>query len=76
MDTDTNIITEMQSRITQLEIKLAYLENFIDELQDVTVQQNKNMDRLKAENLNMSEKIAEISEQFESDIPNRRPPHY
>lgn len=76
MNTESNTVTEMENRITKLEMKLAFMEDFIEQLQEVTVQQNKNMDRLQAENRTMSEKISEISEQFESEIPNRRPPHY
>ncbi|OJF77308.1 MAG: hypothetical protein BKP49_02240 [Treponema sp. CETP13] len=67
---------DLEERITKLEMKLSYIENFIDQLQEMTIQQNKSMDKLSAENRSMSEKLLEISEQIESDIPNRRPPHY
>lgn len=62
--------------ITNLEIKVAYLEDFVNQLQEVAVQQTKDIEKLKAENKLMSEKIRELLENQEGDIPNRKPPHY
>jgi SlyX protein len=63
-------------KITNLEIKLAYLEDFVNQLQEVAVLQTKDIEKLKAENKLMSEKIRELLENQEGDIPNRKPPHY
>lgn len=63
-------------KITNLEIKLAYLEDFVNQLQEVAVLQTKDIEKLKAENKLMSEKIRELLENQDGDIPNRKPPHY
>lgn len=63
-------------KITNLEIKLAYLEDFVNQLQEVAVLQTKDIEKLKTENKLMSEKIRELLENQEGDIPNRKPPHY
>ncbi len=63
-------------KITNLEIKLAYLEDFVNQLQEVAVSQTKDIEKLKTENKLMSEKIRELLENEEGDIPNRKPPHY
>lgn len=66
----------MEERITQLEIKLAYLEDFMNQIQEVCVQQTNDIEKLKAENKMMAEKIRDLIENAEGDIPNRKPPHY
>lgn len=63
-------------RITQIEIKLAYLEDFMNQIQEVCVQQTRDIEKLKAENKLMADKIKELSDAAEGDIPNRKPPHY
>lgn len=65
-----------EDRITQLEIKLAYMEDFMNQIQEVAVQQTKDIEKLKAENKMMAEKIRDLIENSEGDIPNRKPPHY
>ncbi len=65
-----------EERINQLEIKLAYLEDFVNQLQEVSVQQTYDIEKLKTENKRMPEKIKELIEAAEGDIPNRKPPHY
>ena len=66
----------MEKRITELEIKIAYLEDFLNKLQAIAVEQGKVVDTLKAENRVLKAKIKEILDNQEQDIPNRRPPHY
>jgi len=63
-------------RITKLEIDLAYLQDFMNQIQEVAVQQTKDIEKLKAENKMMAEKIKDMSNLMEGDIPNRKPPHY
>lgn len=63
-------------RITAVEIKLAYLEDYINKLQAIAVEQGNTIDRLSTENRIIKEKISEMLEEAEGDIPNRRPPHY
>ncbi len=73
MNTNTDYIEE---RITSLEMKFAYLEDFLLKVQTAAVEQREELDIVKAENLLMREKIKELSDLLEGDIPNVRPPHY
>lgn len=63
-------------RITQLEIKLSYLEDFVTKLQEVAVAQSGEIERLKTENRLLVEKMHDVIEYCGDDIPNRKPPHY
>lgn len=65
-----------EDRITQLEIKVSYLEDFLNQVQEVAVEQARDIEKLKAENKLMAEKIRDLIENAEGDIPNRKPPHY
>ena len=67
---------ETEERFTALEMKLAYMEDFVNLIQDVAVEQAKTIELLKKEIKLMSGKIHEMSDQLEGDIPNRKPPHY
>lgn len=66
----------IEERLENLEIKLTYMEDFLKQIQEVAVVQAKDIDRLKAENKLMAQKIRELIEESEGDIPNRKPPHY
>ncbi|MCR4632245.1 MAG: SlyX family protein [Treponema sp.] len=67
---------ETDERLTAVEMKLAYMEDFVNQIQGVAVEQAKTIDKLQKEIKMMSEKIREMSNAVEGDIPNRRPPHY
>ena len=67
---------ENDERTTQIEIKLAYLEDFMNQTQEVCVQQTRDIEKLKAENKLLIDKIKELSDAAQGDIPNRKPPHY
>ena len=67
---------ETDERLTAVEMKLAYMEDFVSQIQGVAVEQAKTIDKLQKEIKMMSEKIREMSNAAEGDIPNRRPPHY
>ena len=67
---------ETDERLTAIEMKLAYTEDFVNQIQDVTVEQAKTIDKLQKEIKMMSDKIRDMSNVMEGDIPNRRPPHY
>jgi len=68
--------TENEERLTAIEIKLAYLDDFVNKLQKIAVEQGNTIDILKAENRVLKNKLSELIEAQEGDIPNRRPPHY
>lgn len=67
---------DTEDRIMQLEVKLAYMEDFVKQIQEVAVQQTMDIEKLKKENKLMAEKIKELVAAAEGDIPNRKPPHY
>ena len=67
---------ETDERLTAVEMKLAYMEDFVNQIQGVAVEQAKTIDKLQKEIKMMSEKIREMANAVEGDIPNRRPPHY
>ncbi|NLK46453.1 MAG: SlyX family protein [Treponema sp.] len=65
-----------ENRLTSLEIKLSYLEDFLNKLQNISVEHTNEIDILKAENRILKEKISELLEAQEDEIQNRKPPHY
>ena len=65
---------ETEERFIALETKLAYMDDFINKLQDEVVTHQKTIEILREENKILSGRIADLSENV--DIPNRRPPHY
>ena len=67
---------ETEERLTAIEMKLAYMEDFVSQIQNVAVEQTKTIDKLQKEIKMMSDRIREMSNQMEGDIPNRKPPHY
>lgn len=67
---------EFDSRLTEIEIKLSYLEDFMNKIQKITVEHAETIERLKTENRALKAKVTELVEFQEGDIPNRKPPHY
>lgn len=67
---------EIDNRFVAMEMKLAYMEDFVNQIQEVAVEQAKTIDKLKGEIKLMSNKIREMSDSLEGEIPNRKPPHY
>ncbi|MCQ2610296.1 MAG: SlyX family protein [Treponema sp.] len=65
---------ELDKRFIDLETKFAYLEDFVQKLQEVTVEYSREIDKLKFENKLMAEKMEDLANSEE--IPNRKPPHY
>ena len=64
---------DYEKRFIDLEMKLAY---FMNQLQEVAVEQAKTIEILKKENRIISGKLQEVSDSMELEIPNRKPPHY
>lgn len=52
---------ETDERLTAIEMKLAYMEDFVNQIQNVAVEQAKTIDKLQKEMKLMSEKIREMS---------------
>jgi SlyX protein len=65
---------ETNERFIALEMKVAYMEDFINKLQEVCVENQKTIEILRQENKILSGRIQDLSDNIE--IPNRKPPHY
>ena len=65
-----------EEKLTSLEIKISYLEDFMNQIQEVCVEQTKDIERLKKENKMLIEKVKELLDGQAPEIPNRKPPHY
>jgi len=65
---------ETEERFIALEMKIAYMDDFINKLQSETVENQKTIQILREENQILSSRIQDLSENLE--IPNRKPPHY
>lgn len=65
-----------EERITNLEIKLAYMEDFMNQIQEEAVKQAEEIEKLKHDNKILSDKLRDVYDNMEGDIPNRKPPHY
>ncbi len=66
--------SEIENRFIALETKIAYMDDFISKLQEVTVENQKTIRILREENQILSGRIQDLQDNVE--IPNRRPPHY
>ncbi len=67
---------DYEKEIYELQIKLSYLEDFLNQIQEVTVNQSDDIEKLKKENKLLKEKINDLIEFSSEEIPNRKPPHY
>lgn len=65
-----------ESRLVALETKLSYLEDFLNQLQAVTVTHSEQLALLQKENRLIAQKLRDLSDTLEGDIPDRKPPHY
>ncbi len=65
---------ETEKRFVALEMKLAYMEDFLLKLQSEAVENQRTIEILREENRVLSSRIQDLSENIE--IPNRKPPHY
>lgn len=64
-----------EARITAVETKLAYLEDFLSKIQAVTIEHGNILDRLRGETRVLKDKIDDMADAA-SDVPHVRPPHY
>ena len=69
-------MTETEERLTAIEMKLAFMEDFVRQIQEVAVEQAKTIDMLKKENKLISDRLRGMSDYLDGDVPNRKPPHY
>jgi uncharacterized coiled-coil protein SlyX len=64
----------MENRIIEIEKRLLYLERFVDELNEVIVEQQKQLDRCYKELAKMQPKV--VSPIDETRPHDEKPPHY
>lgn len=62
-------------RVTRLETRLAYLDDYTQQIQKVVLEQGEQLERLSAENRHLLEKITELSDNQPAP-GHTRPPHY
>ena len=67
----------MNEELEQVEIKVSYLEAQVAELNEVVIEQQKNIDAMNIKLLQVTKKLEELIEEVGSPArPNRKPPHY
>jgi SlyX protein len=66
---------DLGERLERIEIKLAYMEDFLSRLQDEFLVRLRDFDRIRAEQETIKERIRQISRDS-GEIPHRKPPHY
>ena len=64
-----------EQRIEAAEIKLSYIEDFVNQLQQAVLEQKMELDALRRENKTLAAKLGDIASLLDDDIQNRRPPH-
>ncbi|MDR2631728.1 MAG: SlyX family protein [Spirochaetaceae bacterium] len=65
----------LEPRIEKIEIKLAFLEDFLNRLQEEMLDRNTLIDKLSAEHGAMKDRLSQLSRELE-EIPGQKPPHY
>ena len=67
----------MQDRLTEIEIKIAHMEQSLGELSDVLYRQQSLMDRLEVRFNELRQRMAATAEAPENNDPaDEKPPHY
>ena len=67
----------MNEELEQVEIKVSYLEAQVAELNEVVIEQQKNIDAMNIKLLQVTKKLEELIDEVGSPSrPNRKPPHY
>lgn len=65
-----------QERLEKVEIKMAYLEDMVSQLNDIVIAQEKIIEEQKVQIAVLKRKFEDFVENGGEEIPNRRPPHY
>lgn len=66
----------MNEEIERLEIRNAYLEAQVAELNEVVIGQQKSIDTLSLQLQSLAKKVSDLIEESGEARPSRRPPHY
>jgi SlyX protein len=65
----------IEERLTKIETKLAFLEEFLTRLQEEVITRNGEIEKLRAEHNSVKEKLFQLTQELE-EVPSRKPPHY
>jgi SlyX protein len=68
--------SEITTRLEELEIKSAYQEDTINQLNDVIIRQQQEIDRLKAWYQEFTQRLDGITESIQGRLEDDVPPHY
>ena len=66
----------MNDELDKLEMKICYLEDQNAVLNEVVIEQGKEITRLEVQLLALEKKVSELIEESSPDRPSQRPPHY
>lgn len=66
----------MDNNILNLEIKIAYLEDFTNQMNKVIIEQSKKIDKLIEVNKQVREKLSILEENIKEPTDETPPPHY
>ena len=67
---------ETQSRLTELEIKLSFTEDLVEELNQTVARQQDQINLLQDELRALFQQMQQISAEEKSDLRDEIPPHY
>lgn len=70
------MLSDMNEDIERLEIKISYLESIAAELNEVVIDQSREINHLKVQVEKLEKKVEDLIEETSEARPNRRPPHY
>ncbi len=65
-----------QDRIIELESRITYLDDTVEQLNDIVCEQQKQLGKLEHLLFKLAKEHSEIKEQIAPEITDSRPPHY
>ncbi|MDP2833317.1 MAG: SlyX family protein [Pseudomonadota bacterium] len=66
----------MEARLVEIEIKLSYAEDTLDELNRTVFRQQEQIDRLQQLVIRLSNQLQDMAPAERRDLGEERPPHY
>lgn len=75
--TKAGILCPMEEQYNTLEVKLAFLEDTVNQLNEVVISQQAELAHMATTITKLAKKVTDLMEmEKQSEIENRRPPHY
>lgn len=66
-------MSDYENRIVRIETDMAYLQDMVNQLNDIVAEQQMTLSRLEKQNQILNKRIEELDLETR---PNRKPPHY